>query len=82
MTDNAFQQMLKDNPRSKYRLLKALDNLADMKPNLRTFKIPICNNGCEAFYKENADSTTCNHCSLKRWKHCGEECNDENDIKM
>jgi hypothetical protein len=82
MTDNSFQQMLRDQPRTSYRLLKALDNLAELNISLRTFKIPICDNGCEAFYKDNWASTVCNHCSLKRWKCCDPECNDENGIKM
>ncbi len=74
--------MLHGGPKTTYRLLQALDNLADLNLNLKTLKISICENGCEAFYKDNANTTLCNHCDAKRWKHCNQQCNDENGLKM
>ena len=82
ITGNALQQMLSDKSLTSYRMLQALDNLADVNLHLRTSTIDICDNGCEAFYKQNWKSLRCNHCHKNRWRQCDEQCNDENNMKM
>ena len=82
MIDNAFQVLLKDAPTTSYRLLKVLDNLADVNLNLRTFIIDICINGCSPFYQETMNDVSCSHCKVKRWNYCDEACNDHLKTRM
>jgi hypothetical protein len=82
VTGNALQQMLREKSLSTYRMLQALDNLADINLNLRTFIIEICGNGCVPFYKQNWNSLRCSVCNKCRWRDCDEQCNDENHMKM
>lgn len=62
---------------SIYFLLKAIDNLASYKSELRTLTIDTCPNKCMGFYSGTKLLNFCNNCGFCRWKICNDDCYDE-----
>jgi hypothetical protein len=79
--DNIFKQCLGEAP-STYQLLQVMQNLADMTDNLRTFKFDTCPDGCLPFYRDDKLLNCCSQCDKPRWKHCTDECFDEEGVKL
>ena len=75
-SSNILKHCLPKKP-STYFLLKAIDNLACYKSDLRTLAIDCCRKRCMAFYSDSKNLNFCRQCGHSRWKLCYAECYDE-----